>query len=82
MFIVCDSGFLNLIEPFDEIMADRGLKIREELMMKMATLCIPPSKVHADVPAEVRKTSNIANVRIYADEGESLQYPDLRMNYQ
>ena len=28
IFIVRNSGFLNMIEPYDEIMADRGFKIR------------------------------------------------------
>ncbi|XP_028416844.1 uncharacterized protein LOC114541054 [Dendronephthya gigantea] len=70
VFIVRDSGFLNLVEPFDEIMADRGFKIREELMMHMATLCIPPSKAKSMqmLPSDVRKTSNIANVRIYVEQ--------------
>ena len=68
--IVRDSGFLDLVEPYDEIMADRGFKIREDLMMKMATLCIPPSKAKSMqmLPSDVRKTSNIANVRIYVEQ--------------
>ena len=70
IFIVHDSGFLYLIESYDEVMADRGFKIREELMMKMATLCIPPSKAKSMqmLPSDVRKTSNIANVRIYVEQ--------------
>ena len=49
-------------------MAHRGFKIREELMMR--TLCIPPSKAKSmqKLPTDVRKTSNIANVRIYVDQ--------------
>lgn len=70
IFIVKDSGFLNLLEPYDEVMADRGFKIREELMTRMATLCIPPSKAASMqmLPSDVRKTSSIANVRIYVEE--------------
>ena len=71
IFIVKDSSFLNLLEPYDEVMADRGFKIREELMMRMSTLCIPQSKAAAKqmLPAsDVRKTSSIANVRIYVEE--------------
>ena len=62
MHIVRDSGFLD-----DEIMADGGFKIREDLMMKMATLCIPPSKAKSMqmLPSDVRKTSNITNVMIF-----------------
>ena len=68
--IVRDSGFLDLVELYDEIMADRGFKIREDLMMRMATLCIPPSKAKSMqmLPSDVRETSNIANVRIYVEQ--------------
>ena len=54
-----------MIEPYDEVMAD-GVKMRENLMMHMATLCIPPSRASAMqlLPHDVRETSNIANVRI------------------
>ena len=70
IFIVRNSGFLNMIEPYDEIMADRGFKIREDLMMHMATLCIPPSCASSMqmLPHDVRETSNIANVRIYVEQ--------------
>ena len=54
-FIVKDSGFLDLLQPLDEVMADRGFKIKEELMMRMASLCIPPSKAASMqmLPADV-----------------------------
>lgn len=70
VFVVRDSGFLNYLEPYDEVMADRGFKIREELMMRMVSLCIPPSKAASMqmLPADVRKTSSIANVRIYVEQ--------------
>ena len=70
IFIVRNSGFLNMIEPYDEVMADRGFKIREDLMMHMATLCIPPSCASSMqlLPCDVRETSNIANVRIYVEQ--------------
>ena len=70
IFIVRNSGFLKMIEPYDEIMADRGFKIREDLMMHMATLCIPPSCASSMqlLPRDVRETSNIANVRIYVEQ--------------
>ena len=68
--IVRDSGFLDLVEPYDQVMADGGFKIREELMMRMATLCIPPSKAKSMqmLPSDVRKTSHIANMRIYVEQ--------------
>ena len=69
-FIVRDCGFLNIIEPYDEVIADRGFKIKEDLMMSMATLFIPPSCTAAMqmLPSDVRKSSNIANVRIYVEQ--------------
>ena len=59
-----------MIEPHDEVMADVGLKIREDLMMHMATLCIPPSCASSMqlLSRDVRATSNIANVRIYVEQ--------------
>ena len=74
--IVSVSGFLDLVEPYDEIMADREFKIREDLMMRRATLCIPPGKAKSSakqsqvqmLPSDVKKTSNIANVRIYVEQ--------------
>ena len=32
-FIVTDSKFLRMLEPFDQVMADRGFKIRDDLAM-------------------------------------------------
>ena len=69
-FIVRDCGFLDLVERNDQIMADRGFKIKEELLMRNATLCIPPSTTAGlqMVSSEVRNTSRIANVRIYVEQ--------------
>ena len=41
-FIVVNSGFLDLVEPRDNIMADYGLDIQDLLLAKHATLNIPP----------------------------------------
>ena len=59
-----------MIEPYDELMADMGFKIREDLMMHMATLCIPPSCASCMqlLPQDVTETSNLANVRIYVEQ--------------
>ena len=65
IFIVKDSGFLDLLQPFNEVMADRGFKIKKELVMRMASLCIPPSKAASMqmLPADVKKISNICSER-------------------
>ena len=69
IFIVKDSGFLELLQPFDEVIPDRGFRIKEELM-KMCTLYIPSSKAASMqmLPGDVTKTSSIANVRIYEEQ--------------
>ena len=33
-YIVRDSGFLDLLEPYDQIMANRGFKIKTDLALK------------------------------------------------
>ena len=43
VFIVEDSGFLALLEPRDQVIADQGLKIKTNLVMKQCNLSIPPS---------------------------------------
>jgi len=40
--ITLHSGFLDLIEPYDKVMADRGFQIREDLALLNAELLIPP----------------------------------------
>lgn len=51
-------------------MADRGFKIKDELLMRNAYLCIPPSTKAGSqmVPREVKETSRIAHVRIYVEQ--------------
>ena len=69
-FIVTDSGFLNLLEPYDQVLADRGFKIKSELLLHQATLCIP-SSANAGIQMvsdAVRETSRVANVRIYVEQ--------------
>ena len=42
-FIVRDSGFLHLLEPRDQLIADWGFKTKTDLAMKDCALCIAPS---------------------------------------
>ena len=67
--IVRDSGFLNNIQRYDLVMADRGFKIREDLLAVGSNLAIPPSsaasmQMHCK---DVKETSQIANVRIHVE---------------
>ena len=69
-FIVMESKFMNRLEPYDQVMADRGFKIRDDLAMFQATLAIPPSTIgNFQMPSQdVSSTSRIANVRIYVEQ--------------
>lgn len=68
--ITNQSGFLDIIEPYDSVLADRGFPIREELTLKRATLLIPPGRrgVSQMSTADVQLTKNIANRRIYVEQ--------------
>ena len=70
VFIVRDSGFLQKLQPPDQVMADRGFKIQDMLAFYQCTLAIPPSK-HTNIQmtaTNIQKTSRIANVRIYVEQ--------------
>ena len=70
LFMVHDCGFLKYLQPRDQVMADRGFKIKDTLAFHQCTLAIPPSK-HNNLQMskeDVAKTSKIANVRIYVEQ--------------
>ena len=68
-FITRESGFLDLLEPTDLIMADRGFTIREDLMRRHATLEIPPPSSGLDqmTRENVQATKKIANAQIHVE---------------
>ena len=62
-FITVDSGLYDLLERDDEVMADRGFQIREELMLRFCSLSVPPgarAKCQMTM-SECRKTKDVAN---------------------
>jgi hypothetical protein len=67
--IVRKSGFLNYLHPGDQVLADRGFGIREELMLLNAELIIPPAlKGKSQMTSnEVTLTKKVANVRIHVE---------------
>lgn len=67
--IVRHSNFLDYIEPRDQILADRGFTVREELLVRGAELVIPPAcKGKAQMTSkDVKQTKKIANVRIHVE---------------
>ena len=65
-YIVKDSGFYDLLEREDMVMADRGFQIHDELLLRFCILQVPPgarakSQMTTD---EYKKKKDIANLRI------------------
>ena len=68
-FITQDSGFYDLLERDDEVMADRGFQIREELYHHYCRLIVPPgARTKSQMTtAECKKTKKVANLRIHVE---------------
>ena len=68
-FITQDSGFYENLERDDEVMADRGFQLREELYHYFCRLVVPPGK-HLKLQmteAECKTTKEVANLRIHVE---------------
>ena len=67
--VVLASCFLDLIDPGDLILADRGFAISSDVLQRHATLEIPPPSSGWDqhVSDDVKKTKRIANKRIHVE---------------
>lgn len=67
--LTINSGFLDLLERDDVILADRGFKIGDLLAEKKATLIIPAStKNKAQLSAEeVRQSRKMSKVRVHIE---------------
>ena len=59
-----ESSFYDMCEPYDEVMADRGFTIAEDLILRHCKLHIPPGRRGKEQfsKAEVNKTKKIANL--------------------
>ena len=68
-FICQNSGFYNLLEYGDEVMADRGFQIKEDLLHHYCSLSIPPgARVKSQMTAaECKKTKEVANLGIHVE---------------
>ena len=68
-FICMDSGFFDLLERDDEIMADRGFQIKEDLLLRFCSLSIPPgARIKSQMTSsECKKTKDVANLRIHVE---------------
>ena len=68
--LICnDSGFYDLLERDDEIMADRGFQIKKELMLNYCSLSVPPgARVKSQMTTtECKRTKDVANIRIHVE---------------
>lgn len=70
VYLTNESGFYDILEPYVEVMADRGFTIGENLMLLRAGLFIPPGKRGQEqfMKAEVQKTKTMANLRIFVEQ--------------
>jgi len=68
-FIVNDSGFLNMLQSGDEVMADKGFpQIKTELLQRECTLVMPPFAFNQQfTEQEVLQGHAIASVRIHVE---------------
>ena len=70
IFITEDCGIASKLSPGDQVMADRGFKIKDLLAYNQCTLTIPPSTISSMQMSQgdVKKTCKIANVRIFVEK--------------
>ena len=63
------SGLLDLLEPCDDVMADKGFTLRKLLSAKGVTLKIPPflQGKHQFSHLEIQETEQIAKLRIHIE---------------
>lgn len=68
-YICEDSGFFDALERDDEIMADRGFQIKEDLLLRFCSLSIPPgARIKAQMTTEeCKRTKDVANLRIHIE---------------
>ena len=69
-FIFNNCAFVSWLEPNDQVMTDRGIKVKEDVMVVQARLVIPPSMCGnlAMSSGDASETSKIANARIYVEQ--------------
>jgi hypothetical protein len=64
------SGFLDTLEPYDQIMADKGFLIADDCAVRHVTLSVPPGRrgISQMSRSAVIKTKRIANLRILVEQ--------------
>ena len=70
VYIVRNSGYLDMLEPYDTVIADREFKIETDLTIKICYLAILPSAAKGTqmTKDDVFETNRVANVRIFVEK--------------
>ena len=69
---IYDSGFYKLLHPGDEVMADRGFQIKEDLLYYCSLNVLPEGTVKSQMTAaEWEKTKSVANLRIHVERASN-----------
>ena len=68
-FSTVPTGLCDCLDLHDDVMANRGFQIKEELMLKFCTLSAPTgARVKAQMTTAVCKTTkDVANLRTYLE---------------
>ena len=68
--LTVDSGYLDLVEPYSEIMVDKGFNIKKECAARFIDVHVPPGNrgQWQMLPKEIKKTSDIAKLRISVEQ--------------
>ena len=66
-FITRDSGFYDLLERDDEVMADRGFQSQEDLLLHFCRLFIPPGARVNNQMTKIKKKKEVSNLRIHVE---------------
>ena len=70
IYIVQDSGFLDILEPYVTVMVDSGFKIKSDLTFHRCLLAIPSSAAKGNqmTSSDTRETSKRTNVKIFFEK--------------
>ncbi|XP_030832622.1 uncharacterized protein LOC105445044 [Strongylocentrotus purpuratus] len=68
--LTLDCGFLDKLDPYDMLQADKGFIIHDECAARFVTLQVPPGKRGETQmsSAAVNKTKKVANLRILVEQ--------------
>ncbi|XP_057310232.1 uncharacterized protein LOC130648212 [Hydractinia symbiolongicarpus] len=68
--LTMQSGYLDFVEPYTDVMVDKGFNIADECAARCINIIVPPGKRGQSqmTQADVRKTTKIAKLRILVEQ--------------